>query len=147
MKRTIYKISEFVDRKPFHALIVVLLALNLSKIGNNPNYISLVAITGLVLSEVISVLLKVMFKKKRPQYYSHRIIKYGFPSSHSQIAFSISTVYSYYASDYAAILFFIAIFVATSRIITNAHGSKDVIGGSVLGVLTGLASVALMSAL
>ncbi len=147
MKQAIYKISDFVDRKPFHALFIILLVLNLSKIGNDPNYISLVAVAGLMLSAAISVLLKVLFKKKRPQHYSHRVIKYGFPSSHSQIAFSISTVYSYYAPNYAAILFSLAIFVAASRIITNAHGPKDVIGGSVFGILTGLAAVALMPAL
>ncbi len=147
MKRAIYRISDFVDRKPFHALFVILLVLNLSKIGNDPNYISLVAVAGLMLSAAISVLLKVLFKKKRPHYYSYRIIKYGFPSSHSQIAFSISTVYSHYAPSYAAILFSLALFVAASRIIINAHGPKDVIGGSALGVLTGLVAVGLIPAL
>lgn len=147
MKQAIYKISDFVDKKPFHAMFIILLVLNLSKIGNNPNYISLVAVLSIMLSAAISVLLKVLFKRKRPQHYSHRIIKYGFPSSHSQIAFSISTVYSYYAPSYAAILFSLAVFVAASRIITNAHGSKDVIGGSIFGVLTGLVAVALIPAL
>ncbi len=140
MKRTIYKISGIIDRKPFHSLTLVLAVINLSGVGN-PNYLSATALVAVLFSTVVSVFLKFVFRLKRPEYKKHRVIEYGFPSSHSQIAFSLATLYSYYVPYLAPVFLLAASLVGASRFLTKAHTPVDVIGGCVLGIFTGIFSV------
>lgn len=144
VKNFIRRISNVVDRKPFHSLIAVLIILNLSGIGSDSFRISILALLAVMFSAMTSIVIKYALRRRRPEYKKHRIIEYGFPSSHAQIAFSIATVYAHYVPPIAVPMFLIAALVAASRTLVNAHDYKDVIGGCMLGVITGLLVVSLV---
>ncbi len=140
MKRLVYRVSRAIDRKPFHLFAVILVLLNLSGIGK-PDYLTLLSMIGFVFSLVISLVLKLAFRRGRPQHNKYRIIVYGFPSGHSHVIFTVATIYSYYAPVFTIPFFLLASFVSMSRILTKAHTKRDVIAGSILGVFTGLLTV------
>lgn len=63
----------------------------------------------------------------------------SFPSSHTYIAFAIATsVFLYGHKKLGIILFVIAILVAISRIGAGLHYPSDVIGGTMLGIFSGI---------
>ncbi|MBI4177348.1 MAG: phosphatase PAP2 family protein [Candidatus Aenigmarchaeota archaeon] len=142
MRRRIYEISGLIDRKPFHLFAVMLAILNLSGIGN-PNYLTTLSVAGAIFSSLLSLLIKLAFKTRRPEHNKYRIIKYGFPSGHSHVIFTTATIYSYYVPALTALFFLTAAFVSVSRVTTKAHTHTDVIAGGILGILTGLLMVAL----
>ncbi len=137
MKNLNYKICEIIDRKPFHVFALLLIVLNLSGFGD-PNYLTLLAVAGSSLSIFISLLLKLTFKTARPEHNKFRIIKYGFPSGHAHVIFTIATIYSYYLPYLTIPFFMLASFVSASRIKIKAHGHADLLGGIFLGIFTGL---------
>ncbi|MBI2085408.1 MAG: phosphatase PAP2 family protein [Candidatus Aenigmarchaeota archaeon] len=137
MKNLNYKICEIIDRKPFRVFAVLLLILNLSGLGD-ANYLTLLAISGSLLSIFTSLALKMIFKTRRPEHNKYRIIKYGFPSGHAHVIFTIATIYSYYLPYLTMPFFILASFVSASRIKIKAHGHVDLLGGIFLGIFTGL---------
>lgn len=63
----------------------------------------------------------------------------SFPSSHTYIAFAVATsVFLYGHKKLGSILFILAICVAIGRIGTGLHYPSDVIGGAILGMLSGV---------
>lgn len=63
----------------------------------------------------------------------------SFPSSHTYIVFAIATsVYVFGHKKLGVFLYILAIFVAIGRIGAGLHYPSDVIGGALLGVLSGL---------
>ncbi|MBI2085216.1 MAG: phosphatase PAP2 family protein [Candidatus Aenigmarchaeota archaeon] len=138
-------ISKLIERKPFHLLLLILVGLNLSGIATSSNQASLTALIAIFISASSSVVIKMLLKTNRPRLNKYRIIRYGFPSSHTQIAFSIVTVYAKYAPQFSILFFALAIFVACTRVFLKAHKKIDVIGGAVLGIITGLISLSLFS--
>lgn len=144
MKNFIKRVSDIADRKPFHSLIAILVFLNLAGVGGDPTSISILALLAVLFSAMISIVLKYAFRSGRPEHKKHRVIMYGFPSSHSQIAFAIATVYAHYVPPIAIPMFLGASVIAAGRTFVNAHDHKDVIGGCVLGVLTGLFVISLI---
>ncbi|MBI3413461.1 MAG: phosphatase PAP2 family protein [Candidatus Aenigmarchaeota archaeon] len=142
MKILIYSISDLIDKKPFHLFVVVLILLNLSGIGD-PNYLTILSLVGSVAASLLSLALKLLFRKGRPQHNKYRIIKYGFPSGHSHVIFTTAAIYAHYVPSLAAPFFLAASFVSASRVLIRAHTENDVVAGSVLGVFTGLLMVAL----
>ncbi len=137
MKNLNYKICEIIDRKPFHVFAVLLLILNVSGIGD-ANYMTSLALIGSLISIFISLAIKMIFKRSRPEHNKYRIIKYGFPSGHAHVIFTIATIYSYYLPYITIPFFILAGFVSASRIKIKAHDHVDLFGGIFLGVLTGL---------
>ncbi|MBI4176780.1 MAG: phosphatase PAP2 family protein [Candidatus Aenigmarchaeota archaeon] len=135
------KLPSLLERKPFHALALVLLLLNVSGIAAESNYASFVALVAVFLSAVTSVGIKMAMRTARPRLNKYRIIKYGFPSSHTQIAFSVVTVYANYAPQLSSLFFTLAILVAAARVYIKAHKKIDVVGGAALGILTGALSI------
>jgi undecaprenyl-diphosphatase len=67
--------------------------------------------------------------------------KFSFPSGHTMTAFSIALVISYFYPSLEAVLFFLALSIAVSRIVLGMHYLSDVLAGVVLGVALGCASV------
>jgi undecaprenyl-diphosphatase len=64
----------------------------------------------------------------------------SFPSSHTYIAFAIATsIFLYGHKRLGSILFVLAILVAVGRIGLGLHYPSDVIGGILLGILSGVA--------
>lgn len=74
-----------------------------------------------------------------PNLHGLNIDPTSFPSSHTYIAFAIATsVFLYGHRRLGSFLFILAIFIAVGRIGTGLHYPTDVIGGALLGILSGL---------
>src|ERR1700741_4811693 len=67
--------------------------------------------------------------------------KFSFPSGHTMTAFSIALVISYFYPSLEAMLLFLALNIAVSRIVLGMHFLSDVLAGMVLGVALGVASI------
>jgi undecaprenyl-diphosphatase len=67
--------------------------------------------------------------------------KFSFPSGHTMTAFSIALVVSYFYPSLEAVLFFLALSIAVSRIVLGMHYLSDVLAGVVLGVALGCACI------
>jgi undecaprenyl-diphosphatase len=67
--------------------------------------------------------------------------KFSFPSGHTMTAFSVALVVSYFYPSLEAMLFFLALSIAVSRIVLGMHYLSDVLAGVVLGVALGCASI------
>jgi len=62
----------------------------------------------------------------------------SFPSGHTAIAFACATVLSALAPRAAPAFFALALAIGYSRLYVGVHWPLDVLGGAVLGVVTGL---------
>jgi undecaprenyl-diphosphatase len=67
--------------------------------------------------------------------------RFSFPSGHTMTAFSIALVVSYFYPSLEAVLFFLALSIAVSRIVLGMHYLSDVLAGVVLGVALGCACI------
>jgi undecaprenyl-diphosphatase len=73
--------------------------------------------------------------------------KYSFPSGHSITAFAIATTIGLFYPQLQGCLLVIAFLIAGSRIILGMHFLSDVLAGSVIGAMLGLASFYIFAAL
>ncbi len=62
----------------------------------------------------------------------------SFPSGHTAFVFAISTVVYFYNRKIGLILFVLSFLMGLARIITGGHWPSDILGGAVLGVLSGV---------
>lgn len=63
----------------------------------------------------------------------------GFPSDHTTGAIALAIVVYFYNKNLAAGLFILAILVGVSRMLSHVHSAVDIVGGIVLGLLSGWA--------
>ena len=63
----------------------------------------------------------------------------GFPSDHTLLAMTLSTVIYYYRPRLAAGLFGLTLLVGIGRVLAHVHSPVDILGGLVLGALAGWA--------
>jgi undecaprenyl-diphosphatase len=68
----------------------------------------------------------------------------AFPSGHTTTAFACATVLAWASPRLAVPVFVLAAAIGFSRIYVGVHWPLDVLGGAVLGVLVGLAAIALL---
>lgn len=61
----------------------------------------------------------------------------GFPSEHTTGAAALATVVYFYKKQFAAGLFILAIIVGIARVAAHVHSPLDIIGGLVLGLVSG----------
>lgn len=70
-----------------------------------------------------------------------RVDDISFPSSHTYIAFAVATsVFMYGHHRLGVALFLMAILVAVARVGTGLHYPSDVVGGAILGIISGIAA-------
>lgn len=66
----------------------------------------------------------------------------SFPSGHSTASFAVATVLARQFPFFGPLCIAIALFVALSRILRGSHFLTDVVGGAVLGILSGFIATA-----
>ncbi|WP_456475656.1 phosphatase PAP2 family protein [Candidatus Pyrohabitans sp.] len=102
----------------------------------------------MLLSLAVNTLLKLLFKKERPQEIDAKSRKfylgaqrYAFPSAHVQLAFTaLALIQSFFPSLVAeAVLLSFATLI--SRLYLGRHRLSDVVAGAALGYLLGYAGV------
>ena len=99
--------------------------------------LTLLAVLGCIFTYAVNIPLKKAFKTKRPRMDKYQDMEYGFPSFHTQTAFTIATIYSFYFNSLFFPTFLFATFVGISRLMTKAHKFIDIFFGSILGMLVG----------
>jgi len=113
-------------------------------------YTILFVVIAVILSDKISVLIKIMVERPRPTHNpeianivhivnDYRGGMYGFVSSHAANVFCVATFIAYELKSVKWSLFLIvwATVVSYSRIYLGVHYPLDIIFGAVLGALTG----------
>lgn len=97
----------------------------------------------------MDVAITLLWQRPRP-YIAHadlampytaglRVDDISFPSSHTYIAFAVATsVFLYGHRRLGVALFLLAILVAIGRVGTGLHYPSDVIGGAILGIISGV---------
>ncbi len=125
---------------------IVLLAI--AWVLKKPN-ITIVAIQTLVAHGIAALLangLKHLIGRPRPKFahsgnweMSFSLVSGldSFPSGHSTASFAIATVLARRFPPLAPVFLAVAIFVGFSRILRGSHFLTDVIGGAVIGILSG----------
>ncbi|KAJ1935208.1 hypothetical protein FBU59_005461, partial [Linderina macrospora] len=105
---------------------------------------------GAVLCSILSKILKLIIRQKRPSRYNHGKTSYGMPSSHSSAVMYFSTVLSRMlltefcngppCLEYvllANLISLLALGAALSRVVIGYHTLSQVAAGILLGVLFG----------
>lgn len=111
--------------------------------------ILLVGSVSFISSTLVNLLIKDYIRSHRPTKrhgpHGHPlapIVKYSFPSYHTQIGFTMVTVASLYLREYSMLFpvafFAIAIFTAYSRHALRAHFMRDIYAGAVIGTALGV---------
>ncbi len=104
---------------------------------------------GLVTYLIIgNTLLKNLIARSRPCWMRPEIgllirapRDYSFPSGHTMAAFISATILMHYDRRWGTAAYITAALIGFSRLYLYVHFPSDVLGGAVLGVLTGLAVV------
>ncbi|MFV0381405.1 MAG: phosphatase PAP2 family protein [Breznakia sp.] len=105
----------------------------------------------LLVNAINNGFIKAVFRRNRP-FEDHLDIRieidnpYGssFPSGHSANGFACAVVISSFYLDFGFIAFVLAGLIAISRMYLKVHYFSDVLIGSVVGILTGLALLVIM---
>jgi len=115
--------------------------------GRRGRLAAVMVILAVTLSDQLSSgLLKPLIGRARPcnalpldeiRLLVRRSKAFSFPSSHAANSFSMATVIAWRYPRFRALIFFIALAIAYSRIYVGVHYPLDSIVGAVLGVLCG----------
>ena len=141
MKRVISRISDELNINPLRSLIILFFIIYFIAIFFDFYLmirLTLLSVIGCTLAFLTNYPLKMLFRTKRPILDKYQDIEYGFPSFHSQVAFTIATIYSFYFHALFLPTFIFATFVGISRLVTKSHNFMDVAFGGILGILTGI---------
>ncbi len=137
--------------------LIYIIYLNLKKIPykeifsvNCPNNIKAInmILISLIISGILSQIIKISFKTQRPEYMLVNETGYSFISGHTAVSFSMAFMIIYllfkYFKDhryYINILhsvFFISLasLISMSRLVLNVHRAIDLIGGLFVSIIT-----------
>jgi undecaprenyl-diphosphatase len=121
-------------------LVWVAIALVLALLWRRPSLFLTVVIADAV-ADVLAELGKTIVNRHRPfeTQLGPPSSTHSFPSGHSATAFACATVLASLAPRWRVPFFVLAALIAISRVYNGLHYPTDVLAGSALGVLVGLA--------
>ena len=104
---------------------------------------------GFIASTLVNAVIKRLLKKERPMGEIKRtrnllapLMQYSFPSFHTQMAFTMITIASwfFFTIHWGFVVFFVllAVLTAYSRHALKAHDLTDILGGAVIGTGVGV---------
>jgi undecaprenyl-diphosphatase len=106
--------------------------------------ILLMVVAADVAASLLSDLGKALIPRHRP--YEHQLgppsSTHSFPSGHAATSFACATVLAHYVPRLRVPLYALAALIAFSRVYNGMHYPTDVLAGAILGVLVGLAVLA-----
>ncbi len=128
-------------------IVLLLILIGLFFAGNKK--IALIAILGLIIASFLVSLIKPTVGELRPflvlQHVNLLVYesgKYSFPSGHTSLVFTMATILGLkFRKLYPALI--IAAIVGFSRIYLGVHYPGDILGGIIIGVLSGLLALKL----
>jgi undecaprenyl-diphosphatase len=121
-------------------LVWVAIALVLAVVWRRPSLFLAVVVADAI-ADLLAELGKTVFDRHRPfeTQLGPPTSTHSFPSGHSATAFACATVLASLAPRWRVSFFILAALIAFSRIYNGVHYPTDVLAGSALGVLVGLA--------
>jgi undecaprenyl-diphosphatase len=149
-----YYISQFWVWIPLYVLIILLIVRKWKK---ESIWIIITILIGLILTDQLSNLTKIMFERLRPSHEPalqglvHHVKGYvggsfSFVSGHSSNVFGVALITALVIRNriYTVLIFLWASLVAYSRIYLGVHYPLDILGGMILGMsVTGFAYLVL----
>ncbi|MBS3133137.1 phosphatase PAP2 family protein [Candidatus Woesearchaeota archaeon] len=97
-------------------------------------------------SSAVSILLKFVVARPRPEHAAFVFTQYSFPSMHAAVAFSLLPVLEREFPALKRFWLLPALLVAFSRLYLGAHYFSDVVWGAIIGYLIGKGVVMLQEA-
>tara|TARA_Y100000310_G_C20521848_1_gene734076 strand:- start:368 stop:907 length:540 start_codon:yes stop_codon:yes gene_type:complete len=91
-----------------------------------------------VVAYIVSLLLKFIIMRERPETALFLEDGYSFPSSHASVAFSTLIFMNREFPNFKWLFFLVAFLIAFSRLYFSVHYASDLIAGSFLGLGVGL---------
>lgn len=121
-------------------LVWVAIALVLAVVWRKPSVFLTVVVADAV-ADVLAEVGKAVIARHRPfeTQLGAPSSTHSFPSGHSATSFACATVLSSLAPRFRVPFFVLAALIAISRVYNGLHYPTDVVAGSLLGVLVGLA--------
>ena len=125
-------------------LVWVAIALVFAVVWRRPSLFLAVVVAD-VIADLLAELVKSVVDRHRPfePQLGPPTSTHSFPSGHSATAFACATVLASLAPRWRVPFLILAALIAFSRLYNGVHYPTDVLAGSVLGVLVGLAVVRL----
>lgn len=112
-----------------------------------PNSLSQLIII-LVITSVITLVIKNITKVPRPKNAVIKLVDYAFPSGHTSISFALATFYTYFIYDLSidvisklmliSVLYTAAIFIVYWRLQIRVHTPFQIFIGALLGSLVSM---------
>ncbi len=99
--------------------------------------------TGLGATWIFVYTMKPLLKRERPEGGHRSFVTNSFPSSHSATAFFLAVMLSEML-PFSILLYLLAALVAFSRIYLDLHYPSDAIAGSIIGLVAGYLTLALV---
>ncbi len=123
-------------------LVWIAIALALAILWRRPWLLATVLVAN-VSADLLASALKAAIPRHRPRV--HQLVpgpkNHSFPSGHAATSFACATVLAAAAPRARIPLYSLAVAIAFSRVYVGVHWPLDVLAGSLLGVLVGLAAL------
>ena len=121
-------------------LVWVAIAVVLAMLWRRPSLLLTVVVAD-VIADLLAELGKTVFHRHRPfeTQLGPPSSTHSFPSGHSATAFACATVLASLAPRWRVPFFVLAALIALSRVYNGLHYPTDILAGSALGVLVGVA--------